>query len=315
MVLFWKQLFQSITMGLILPGILFSTAEVVPEKPLSQDPPVVQSQVWIPVVKEGGRVEAMELEAYVSRVVLGEMPASFDEEALKAQAVAARTYTLRTVERGDRHAGAVCTDYACCQEYRDPESYLENGGSQESIDRVFSAVAQTAGQVLYHEGELICATYFASAGGQTEDAQAVWGESYPYLKSVPSPEKSKYDDDYVFFSIEEFCELLEDEPEGAPEDWFGTVTYTVGGGVASMDIGGVQYPGVEIRRRFGLRSTIFTVEAGEDGVVFRTQGFGHRVGLSQYGADALAKEGLSYQQILSHYYTDTTLSSYCGLTK
>lgn len=312
MVLFWKQVLQSIAMGLIIPGILFSTAEELPQDDRPQETPEVQSQVWIPVVKEDGRVEAMELEAYVSRVVLGEMPASFDQEALKAQAVAARTYTLRTVELGDRHAGAVCTDHTCCQEFMDPEHYLSNGGSQESIDKVFKAVAQTSGQVLYHGQELICATYFASAGGQTEDAQAVWGEAYPYLKSVPSPEKSKYDDDYVFFSFEEFLELLEDTPEGEPEDWFGTVTYTVGGGVGSMDIGGVQYPGVEIRSRFGLRSTIFTVEVEEDGIGFRTQGFGHRVGLSQYGSDALAREGLDYRQILSHYYTDTTLSAYCS---
>lgn len=312
MVLFWKQLLQSITMGLILPGILFSTAEQMPQDTPLQEPPSVQPQVWIPVVKEDGRVEAMELEAYVSRVVLGEMPASFDEEALKAQAVAARTYTLRTVELGDRHAGAVCTDYACCQEYRDPESYLENGGSQESIDKVFSAVAQTAGEVLCYDGELICATYFASAGGQTEDAQEVWGEPYPYLLSVPSPEKSKYDGDCAFFSFEEFCQLLEDEPEGDPESWFGTVTYTVGGGVGTMRIGDTRYSGVELRQILGLRSTIFTVEVEEEGIGFRTQGFGHRVGLSQYGADALAAEGLSYQQILSHYYTDTTLSAYGG---
>lgn len=308
MSLFWKRVLMSVFFGLVVPGVMFSTSKKVPEPSVS--PPAVERQLWIPVIGEDGRVRAMELEDYVCRVVLGEMPASFDAEALKAQSVAVRTYTLRTVMEGDRHAGAVCTDYACCQEYQDPEAYLEAGGTQENVDKVFMAAEQTRGQVLYHGDEVILATYFACAGGRTEDAEAVWGASYPYLQSVDSPEITKYDDDVVELSGDAFCETIGRCLEGTPDGWIGNVTYTKGGGVASVWIGGQRYSGVEVRSLFGLRSTVFEVEAQADTILFRTKGYGHRVGLSQYGADALAREGLRYEQILAHYYPGTELHQF-----
>ncbi|MBQ7345060.1 MAG: stage II sporulation protein D [Oscillospiraceae bacterium] len=303
-----KQFVQSAVMTVVLPGMLFSSSEKLPQT--DQLEAVVCQHTWIPVLKEDGRIVAMELEEYISRVVLGEMPASFDEEALKSQAVAARTYTLQMVEEGSRHQGAVCTDYRCCQSYMDPEEYLHTRGTQEHLDKVFEAVADTAGEVVCYDGELICATYFASAGGYTEDAREVWGQSYPYLISVSSPESSVYDDKEVRFSFQEFQDRLGTALKGAPESWFGAVTYTVGGGVDSMRIGQTRYSGVEIRGIFGLRSTVFQVEVTEDSVVFRTDGYGHRVGLSQYGAEAMAVDGYSYDQILSHYYQGTTLETY-----
>ena len=252
----------------------------------------------------------MELEEYICRVVLGEMPASFDEEALKAQAVAARTYTLRCVEDGDKHRGAVCTDYTCCQEDIEPERYLSERGTQEDVDKVFSAVRETAGQVVCYDDELIYATYFASAGGTTEDAREVWGNEIPYLTVVSSPEKSVYDGETVSFSPDELMERLDQPMKGSPEGWFGTVTYTVGGGIDTMRIGQRRYSGVELRRLLGLRSTVFTVSVSEDAITFETVGYGHRVGLSQYGADAMADSGSDYQEILAHYYRGTTLGYY-----
>ena len=301
MSLFWKQVLQSLVFGLVLPGILFSTVRKVPEAPV--DPPTAQTQIWIPVIGEDGRLRAMELEDYVFRVVLGEMPAGFHMEALKAQAVAARTYTLWMVRTGDRHGGAVCTDFSCCQEYREPEAYLEAGGSGESVEKVLSAVEQTRGQVLYYGEELIMATYFACAGGRTEDAAVVWGMNYPYLQSVSSPETTGYDDDVVEVPVEDFWGAL----GCAPEDHLGSVIYTEGGGVASVSIGQQKYTGVELRSLFGLRSTVFQLDVTDDKVLFRTKGFGHRVGLSQYGSDALAQQGQRYDQILAHYYQGTTL--------
>ena len=306
-----KRFVQSMVMTVFLPGIALSVPETV-----TQGPPVVEQQacqhIWIPVIKEDGRVVAMELEAYISRVVLGEMPASFDEEALKAQAVAARTYTLRMVEEGWRHDGAVCTDHTCCQEYLEPEEYLGSRGSQEHVDKVFAAVAQTAGEVVCYDGELICATYFASAGGSTEDAKAVWGQAYPYLVSVSSPESSSYDGTQVEFSYEEFQKRLGVELRGDPQSWIGAATYTVGGGVDSMRIGQKRYSGVEIRSLFGLRSTVFQVEVTPSGIVFVSDGYGHRVGMSQFGADAMAVDGHTYDEILAHYYQGTTLETYGG---
>lgn len=310
-----KQLLQSLTAGLLLPGLLFSSAgkgqgsTELPEK----DPPAViqpSRETWIPVLNKEGRIVAMELESYISRVVLGEMPASFDEEALKAQAVAARTYTLQCVADGERHNGAVCTDYRCCQTYMEPEDYIGNRGTKKHVDKVFSAVAQTAGEVLTYKGELICATYFASAGGVTEDAREVWGQGYPYLVSVDSPESSVYDGEKVFASTEEFQKKLGITLSGPSSSWFGPMTYTIGNGVDHIWIGGKKFSGLEIRKKFGLRSTVFTIQPDSTGVTFQTTGYGHRVGLSQHGADAMADQGNDYQQILAHYYRGTVLEQY-----
>lgn len=308
-----KQLIQSLTVGLILPGLLFSSAgqeQGNVELPNKEEVAQPAAEIWIPVLKKDGRLVAMELENYISRVVLGEMPASFDEEALKAQAVAARTYTLQCIEDGERHNGAVCTDYRCCQTYMEPEEYIGNRGTQKHVDKVFAAVAQTAGQVLTYEDDLICATYFASAGGVTEDAREVWGEGYPYLISVESPESSVYDGEKVHVSAEKFQEKLGITLSGPAQSWLGPVTYTIGNGVDKMWIGGKKFSGLELRRIFGLRSTVFTITADSTGVTFQTTGYGHRVGLSQHGADALAEQGYDYKQILAHYYRGTTLEVY-----
>ena len=314
-----KQIIQSVLFGMVLPSALVNTVETVTVKtpePEASVQETVQSdpdQVMIPVLLDTGEVELMELEEYVSRVVLGEVPTSFETEALKAQAVAARTYTLYCGQASARHAeGAVCTDYRCCQAYRDPQDYLENGGTVEALERVRQAVKDTAGEVLCYDGKLIVATYFASSGGVTEDAEEVWGQAYPYLTSVESPgeEDSAYYEDTKTFTAQEFQERLGVTLNGSPETWFGRVYGSLGGGVGVMRIGGRLYGGTEIRSLFGLRSTIFTVTTTADSVTFHTKGYGHRVGMSQYGADAMAVNGSTYQEILAHYYTGTTLEQY-----
>ncbi len=312
--LLWKQVLQSIAMGLALPGLLLSLAErnvevqPYPPETTQQEEVRLEESLYIPVVMPDGMLRVMELEEYVSRVVLGEMPANFDVEALKAQAVATRTYTLRRVERGDKHNGAVCTDYRCCQAYREPENYLAEGGKQERIDRLFDAVRQTHGQVLRYDGELISATYFASAGGSTEDACAVWGSSIPYLVPVSSPDDTLSQS--ITFKPKEFQGMLGVRLSGKPTGWFGKTTYTAGGGVDKLEIGGKSYSGVKLRSLLGLRSTVFTVTATADKITFTTQGFGHRVGMSQYGAESMAVSGSEYAAILAHYYPGTSLEPY-----
>lgn len=298
-----KKVLQSVAVTLVAPGLMFSSVERTPEP---------KQQTWIPVLKAEGKIVAMELEEYISRVVLGEMPASFDEEALKAQAVAARTYTLQLIRDGNKHQGAVCTDYRCCQEYLEPENYVGIRGTQEHVDKVFRAVEDTAGEVVCYEGNLICATYFASAGGVTEDAAEVWGQAHPYLISVPSPEHSVYDGEQVRMSFSEFQKALGRKLKGSPQSWFGPVTYTVGDGVDTMWIGEEAYSGIDLRSMLGLRSTVFDVAITDSEIIFETVGYGHRVGLSQYGADALAKQGYDYRQILAHYYRGTTLEEYAS---
>lgn len=326
---FLKQIIQAVALGTLLPGMVFSALADFKDEKMAISPPkqiqeqteitqpepekeVEQKTVYIPVLNRNGEVTQMDLEDYIGCVVLGEMPASFEFEALKAQSVAARTYTLRCVLGSNKHPqGAVCTDHRCCQSYRDPEDYIKNGGTQENMQKVFAAAAQTAGQVLCYNGELILATYFSSAGGTTEDAREVWGGSVPYLTVVSSPEgDNAYNGKTVSFSSEEFQKKLGVTLKGKPESWFGRVSYTTGGGVDKIRIGGKLYSGVEIRTKLGLRSTDFTVSTSDSSITFTTNGYGHRVGMSQYGADAMAVLGSNYQEILYHYYPGTELQMY-----
>ena len=257
-----------------------------------------------------GTVAPMELEEYLVGAVLGEMPASFEQEALKAQAVAARTYAWKACQTWGRHPdGSVCGDYACCQAYISPQDHLDQGGLQHSVDKIRAAVDATAGQVLTYEGELIEATYFSCSGGRTEDAVAVWGSDFPYLRSVESPgeEDAAWFTDEAVFSREDLEDVLGVTLEADPADWFGEMTYTSGDGVQTVRIGDLLFPGTKVRSLLGLRSTAFSVRTEGDTAVFTTRGYGHRVGMSQYGADAMAESGADYIQILSHYYPGTDL--------
>lgn len=253
----------------------------------------------------------MPLEEYILCVTLAEMPADFELEALKAQAVVARTYTIRRMEEPKHETGAVCTNSACCQAYISVDSYLESGGNQVSVEKVRSAVEATAGQVLTYQGAYIEATYFSCSGGKTEDAQAVWGSDVPYLQSVESPgeEMATHYTDTVSFSKNEFLNKLQLEAETVR---IGRITYTEGGGVLSVEICGKRFQGTEVRSMLGLRSTAFVITAAGEKVTITTKGFGHRVGMSQYGAEAMAAQGTSYDEILLHYYQGTELTMLSG---
>lgn len=269
--------------------------------------------VKIPVQIDDGAVMLMDLEEYVRGVVLAEMPASFEAEALKAQAVAARTYTLRVLSIGGRHEpGAICIDSSCCQAYISDEDYLDGKGSAAEWEKVTQAVGDTTGLVLTYNGKLIDATYFSCSGGRTEDAAAVWGSDVPYLQAVDSPgeEGASVYENEKYFSAAEFAQRLGRNLDGTPDQWFGQVTKTDGNGVATMVIGGITYTGTQLRSLLGLRSTAFTVEADAKGVTLITKGYGHRVGMSQYGAEAMAVQGSNYQQILAHYYRGTVIDKY-----
>lgn len=313
-----KQIVAALLLGALLPQVMLHTRscdapapqetvqETVVSEPADTKPP--EEAVYIPVKDRDGQVQIMELESYILGVVLAEMPASFETEALKAQAVVARTYTLRHMQRMDRHSDcAVCMDPSCCQAYKDPGDL--------KAEKVRIALIQTAGQVLTYGGELAEATYFSCSGGRTEDAQAVWGEDVAYLQAVDSPgeEEAKGYSDSVYFKKTDFCKDLGRTLSGDPKSWFGQVTYTDGGGVATMFIGGKSYSGTQLRKKLGLNSTAFTVTPDNGGVTITTRGKGHRVGMSQYGADAMAVKGSTYQQILAHYYPGTEIDNYGDL--
>ena len=308
----WKDIATALFMGLVLPGLMLNGIVMVmePETTAQETAPPVMSG-WTAMVRTGDAVTEMDLDSYITGVVLAEMPASFEEEALKAQSVAARTYTRKAAATGGKHGdGSVCTDSACCQGYITEEDYLQKGGTGESVDKIRSAVFSTTGCVLTYEGELIEAAYFSCSGGSTEDAAAVWGTDFPYLQSVDSPGE---EGDAVYaqtleFTPEEFAAALGRDLRGNPEHWFTITTYTEGGGVAAMTICGERYAGTQLRTLLGLRSTAFTVAATQEKIAVTTRGYGHRVGMSQYGADAMAASGCTYREILAHYYPGTVLT-------
>lgn len=317
----WMQLLAAFIMGMLLPALamqvgqaMVSAREEIPTQPQTQQttevPPPAEQSSAIPVLITGGTVQIMELDQYLLGVVLAEMPADFELEALKAQAVAARTCALQCTQEGVKHpGGAVCTDSKCCQAYIAPSDYLADGGAQENVDKVNSAVKTTEGQVLTYGGALIQATYFSCSGGRTEDAAAVWGTDVPYLQSVDSPGEEHADiySNTVSFTAAEFASLLGRKLKGSCQSWLGAVSRTRGGGVATMVIAGKTYTGTELRELLSLNSTAFTMSAQKDRITVTTSGRGHRVGMSQYGADAMALSGSTYAQILAYYYPGTRI--------
>lgn len=297
----------------LTPAVLLAPikAEAPPPKLLVIEPDVRgQKEVEIRL-QTGQAVQTMALEDYLIGVVLSEMPISFEQEALKAQAVAARTFALRQLESGKHSDFDLCGQSSCCQAWAGEAALAKKLGDSWRMywDKAANAVDSTAGQVLTYDDELIEAVYFSCSGGSTEDAVAVWGGEVPYLQSVESPgeeQAGKFRSQNVF-SREAFCAaILQEQPladfSGSVESWLGPVEYTQGGGVEKMTIGGCEFTGTELRRIFGLNSTNFTLKADEGQLTFSVLGYGHRVGMSQYGANAMAANGNSYKQILTHYY-------------
>lgn len=269
-------------------------------------------QRQITLLKQDGSVETLPLETYLAGVLLGELPGDFQLETMKALAVAARTLAIKSSENPVKHPqAAVCWDSGCCQAYCAPDTYLEQGGSQEAVDKVLQAVKETQGQVLLYQGELIEATYFSCSGGRTEDAVAVWGTDIPYLQAQDSPGEEDAEPymDTVTFPVEEFAFRLGIElpSTGLQVD---SVTYTRGGGVDTMVISGKEFDGGQMRQLLSLRSTAFALQIVGETVTITTKGFGHRVGLSQYGAEAMAQSGSDYLEILGYYYPNTEIHAW-----
>ncbi len=323
---------------LVIPSVLVRGCDLRPTPPEEALDPAVRV-----FVTSTGKVAEMPLEDYVRGVVAAEMPASFDLEALKAQAVAARTFALKRMKAYggpgcSAHPGAdVCTDHEHCQawvseqELRKRLNYLE---SYVYIRKLASAVASTTRMVVAYQGELIDAYYHAASGGSTDNSEEVWSSAIPYLRAVSTEFEAQEPSfqERVGFTIEEL-----EKKFGVQLRQRRTTTYKVAGKdvsvvteekvdrpieilsvsragrVKEVKVGDKVMSGYSLRTILGLRSTKLTFQIAGDKVYFTTTGYGHGVGMSQYGAQAMAQAGKGHAEILKHYYTGTEVVSYSRL--
>ena len=278
---------------------------VTPNVEESQVNEAVNNNIYISV-NRGGNVINIELEEYVIGVVGAEMPASFNSEALKAQSVIARTYALKANSRG-----IVLSDNESSQSYKSKEQLKSLWGSSYDtyFNKVSDAVYSTRGMYLTYNGIYIEAVYHSTSNGRTEDSSNVWGNSFPYLVSVDSPYDSGNPSfiKSISFSYSEISKKL--DVIVTSDTVFSINSRTIGDRVANISVGDVNFSGVQFRNMLGLRSADFDIEKNDDGVVITTRGYGHGVGLSQYGANGMAKTGSSYRDILFHYYPGVSLKS------
>jgi stage II sporulation protein D len=262
-----------------------------------------ETGIKINLIRSSGTVE-MDLEDYVIGVVGAEMPASFHIEALKAQAVVARTYALKRVNENKK-----LTDTNSHQLYKDNNALKAQWGESYNTyyNKIKSAVTATKGEYVAYNGYYIDALYHSTSNGKTEDPINVWGGAFPYLKSVDShwdKDASTYQKTTTI-PVSNFSATL--GMEITEETLIEIISKTTGDRVNKMQIGDNIYLGIDIRDLFGLRSADFDISVEGDNIVFTTRGYGHGVGMSQYGANGMAKEGYNYKSILKHYYPNTNI--------
>lgn len=261
------------------------------------------------------KTEVLALKDYLFGVLAGEMPASYPEEALKAQVVASYSYLLHrksTIENHPAadfgHPGDICDNPDHCKAYATAEECEARWGKEWRTsfeDKLRQAVEDALGYAVLYQGEPANTVFHAFSGGVTEDAADVWGAEVPYLKSVDShwDRESKDFSTTVKVPLEEFKAKL--EITGTEE---GAVTLTAGGSVGTLVIGGKTFTGRQLREMFGLRSTRFNLKIEKEQAVFSVSGYGHQVGMSQFGASVLAQNGFTFQEILSYYYKGVTVA-------
>lgn len=270
---------------------------------------------------ENENIEELNIDEYLYGVVASEMPANFEIEALKAQAIVARTYTIyQIINNSKKHENAdMCDDSNCCQAWISKEKRIEKWEQEKAEgywNKIVEAVDSTKGKIITYNGQPINAFFHANSGGITESSLNIWGGiDYPYLKSVEtsgeegyiqynsevvlnqqellSKIKTQYEDCIIDFSEENCIQILE---------------YTTSGRVKTVKFGNKEIAGTEARKLLGLKSTNFIISKDGENIKFTVTGYGHGVGMSQTGADALAKSGLSDEEIIKHFYTDVDIN-------
>ncbi len=296
--------------------------EVIPQNPDTSDKVDYPSETVSVYLHDKGIVENIELQTYLCGVLRGEMQPTYETEALKAQAVAAYTYLVYQKLynydlKKDVHCGAdICTDPSHCKAYLSEEVARSRWGDvwYDKFDlKIKTAVADTLHEAIVYEDKVINAVFFSVSSGKTESAENVWGYAIPYLVEVDSIYDTSAEgfESELVISVAEFKDTLSRE-FGCE---FGESTLNIeninrsgAGGIITVTVGKKTISGTEFRMAFGLRSSNIVIEVENGSVVFKVKGYGHGVGMSQYGANQLAKQGYAYDEILRHYYSGTSLT-------
>ncbi len=262
-------------------------------------------------------VVELDFDDYIKGVLIGEVPISYEVEALKAQAIVARTYTMyKLINNPASHSGAdMCDDINCCQCYKTKEYAFASWDDKEENEKwakLENAVTETKNRYITYNGEIISAFFHAHSGGQTENVKYVWGgEEIPYLQSVSGNEDDLFQETKSFTKTE-FAELIKDVVKDYDKNNYeiNIIDYTGSGRVDNLQIGNEILKATELRKLIGIRSTNFRVEKADDGTItFYTIGYGHGVGMSQEGANQMAKSGYTCEEIIKHYYTGVEIQN------
>ena len=268
-----------------------------------------KDETVVRVLTKNNTVEKINLEDYLVGVVSGEVPVSFEKEAIKAQAVAARTYALKQIENHKNYEYDVKDDTSS-QVYQTDEELRNKWGNNydEYVKKIKECVNKTEGEYVSYNNEVIYAFFFSTSNGKTEDNKNVFGKDLPYLKVVDSSfdeSETKNFTTVKIVSLDDFYKQL--NLEKSDELNITDIVKTESGRISSIMVNGNVFTGRDFQKRLSLRSNDFTIQKNNENITITTKGFGHGVGMSQYGANALAKRHKTYDEILKYYYQGTNL--------
>ena len=268
-----------------------------------------EEEKTIRVLRKNNNIETIPIEEYLVGVVSSEVPVTFEKEAIKAQAVAARTYALKQMENKTNEAYDVKDDTSS-QVYKSNEElkaiWKEN--YEKNINIIKNAIKETKGEYLTYDNKVIYAFFFSTSNGKTENNKDVFGQDLPYLKSVDSSFDENETSNFKMqktISLTEFYQNL--GLDYNDNLIISDIKLTESGRVGSININNNMFKGTDVRTKLSLRSTDFTIEKDKNNIIITTKGYGHGVGLSQYGANALAKQNKNYDEILKYYYQGTNI--------
>lgn len=260
---------------------------------------------FILYLKDGAQTKAITLEEYLISVVMAEVPYTFESEALKAQAVASRSYTMKLIESGTRHGElTVCTSASHCSAFLNENEFVNKYGFdayEKAYAAAKAAVNATDGELVTYNSEICTAVYHAASYVSTENSYELWGTYTPYLLSVPTPEED--DTEIVKVKISKLESFLASCGAENFSAYSVSLNMSDSGRCESLSAGNITVKSSKIRSAFGLRSCDFTLKFEGDTAIFTSHGYGHGIGMSQEGANVMAKEGRDYREILCHYYT------------